>query len=64
MRNRTGCIYAEITNSGLYVRGQTIRKNRYVGELMVARKRFRFRSTSYANVKRWLDDMIEKYPTY
>ena len=39
-------------------------KSRWVAEIMVNRKRYRFRSTNYDNVRWWLNTMIEKYSDY
>ena len=68
MMKRKGCIYSEITNAGSSTLGRGVRgtnkrimKSRWVGEIMVHRKRYRFRSTNYDNVRWWLNTMIEKY---
>ena len=63
---RTGCIYSEMTNKGRcstrYVRGaKPVRCFRWVAEIQVSGKRRRFRSTSYANARFWLDCMVERY---
>lgn len=63
---RKGCIYSEFTNKGRtstrYVRGcKPVRCFRWVGEIQVDRKRYRFRSTNYGNVRFWLDTMIAHY---
>ena len=64
---RKGCIYSEITNAGSSTLGRGVRgtnkrimKSRWVAEIMVNRKRYRFRSTNYDNVRWWLNTMIEK----
>lgn len=68
---RKGCIYSEITNAGSSTLGRGVRgtnkrimKSRWVAEIMVNRKRYRFRSTNYDNVRWWLNTMIEKYSDY
>lgn len=63
---RSGSIYKEITNSGMHRIGdhRPQYKSRYVGEITVNRKRYRFRSTSRSNVERWLQDMLIKFPEY
>lgn len=68
---RTGTIYSEITNKGRStvargVRGtnKQIYTSRWVGEIVVNYKRYRFRSTNFDNVRHWVDMMVEKYPTY
>jgi len=62
---RKGCIYSEFTNKGRnstrYVKGcKPIYCYRWVGEISINVKRHRFRSTSYENVRFWLDTMIAK----
>lgn len=64
--NRHGCIYSEMTNKGRcstkYVRGaKPLYCFRWVGEITVHGKRFRFRSTNRDNVVAWLEDMQRKY---
>lgn len=65
---RKGCIYSEITNAGHstlghFVRGtnKRIMKSRWVGEMRVNGKRYRFRSTNRDNVEWWLKMMREKH---
>lgn len=63
---RTGCLYGEMTNKGRcstrYVRGaKPVRCFRWVAEITVFGKRHRFRSTSYANARFWLDCTVERY---
>lgn len=65
---RKGCIYSEITNAGRstlghFVRGtnKRIMKSRWVGEMRVNGKRYRFRSTNRDNVEWWLKMMREKH---
>lgn len=63
---RTGCVYGEMTNKGRcstrYVRGaRPVRCFRWVAEITVCGRRRRFRSTSYANARFWLDCMAERY---
>lgn len=71
MKYRTGTIYSEITNKGRStvarrVRGtnKQIYTSRWVGEIVVNYKRYRFRSTNFDNVRHWVDMMVEKYPVY
>lgn len=66
---RTGTIYSEITNAGASTLGRRFRgtnrniyKSRWVGEINIDRKRYRFRSTSYENVRWWVEMMVQKYP--
>lgn len=77
MRERTGCIYVEVqrnTGRGVrnrgagrsysvqYVRGVgMVYRTRWVAEIEVHRKRYRFRSTNLQNCKWWLNMMCEKY---
>lgn len=68
MRERTGCLYSEMTNKGRcstkYVRGaKPIYCFRYVAEISIHGKRHRFRSTNWGNCRAWLDDMIAKAET-
>lgn len=64
MRYRTGCVYEEYTYKR-YVRGVGIdRRRRFVAEIKVRGRRYRCRSTNPANVRAWLQDMLNKYPTY
>ncbi len=65
---RKGCIYSEITNTGRstighFVRGtnKRIMKSRWVGEMVVNGKRYRFRSTNRDNVIWWINMMREKH---
>lgn len=74
-KRRTGCIYEEETNDGKhrreggmasvrYVRGvgcMTGKKRRWMGEITVNRKRYRFRSTNLSNVQWWVRSMVDKY---
>lgn len=65
MRQRKGCIYSEFTNKGRrsvrYFKGcAPVYCFRWVGEICIRRKRYRFRSTSRHNVEMWLADMINK----
>lgn len=65
-KRRRGCIYSEMTNKGRrsmrFVRGaKPVYCFRWVGEIVVYGKRYRFRSTNYANVMFWLDCMVSKY---
>ena len=63
-RRRRGYIYEEYSPK-YYRKGVGMCwRTRYVGEITVCRKRYRCRSTNYANVRAWMDDMLEKYPTY
>lgn len=64
MRYRKGTIYEEYTYKR-YVRGVGLdKRRRFVAEIQINNKRHRCRSTNICNVKNWLNDMIEKYPTY
>lgn len=63
---RTGCIYSEMTNKGRsstrLVRGaKPIYCFRWVGEITVYGKRYRFRSTVRRNVEKWLENMVRRY---
>jgi hypothetical protein len=65
---RKGCIYSEITNAGSSTLGRFVRgtnkrvmKSRWVGEISVRGKRFRFRSTNRDNVIWWLNMMSNKH---
>lgn len=65
MNERTGTIYSEMTNKGRssvrYVRGcAPVYCFRWVAEIQINGKRYRFRSTNEANCRAWLDDMIVK----
>lgn len=68
-RKRTGCVYEEFTNPGcIHTAGRFVRgvgmvpyKHRYVAEIQVHGKRFRFRSTSHSNCEAWLKDMVNRY---
>ena len=63
-RKRRGSLYDEYSPR-YYRRGVGICwRIRYVGSIQVNGKRYRCRSTNYRNVRAWLDDMLEKYPTY
>jgi len=60
---RTGTLYSEMTNKGRcstkYVRGsKPIYCFRWVAEITIHGKRYRFRSTNYCRA--WLNDMIAK----
>lgn len=58
---RSGHIYSEFTNKGIVhkVGGKTnVYGFRYVAEISIHRKRYRFRSTNYSNCQRWMDRMI------
>ena len=64
MRYRTGYIHEEYSPK-YYRRGVGVCwRTRYVGVIHVMGKRYRMRSTNYNNVRAWLNDMLEKYPTY
>ena len=63
---RTGCVYCEFTNRGRtsprFARGsRPERMFRYVGEITVRGKRFRFRSTNLNNVRLWVDSMVKRH---
>lgn len=67
---RTGCIYSEQNNPGLrrgrggselHVYGTPSKRLRWVAEIVYHGHRYRFRSTNYNNVRRWLDDMVNKF---
>lgn len=63
---RHGTIYSEMTNKGRcstkYVKGAPpVYCFRWVAEITVYGKRYRFRSTNYDNVRAGLNDMVEKY---
>lgn len=65
---RTGTIYSEFTNKGRssvrYKRGcKPIYCFRWVGEISIRGKRYRFRSTNRYNVEMWVEDMIRKQDT-
>lgn len=63
-RRRKGTIYTEYAPKR-FVRGVGLDwRTRYVGEITVNGYRYRCRSTNINNVRAWLNDMIEKYPTY
>lgn len=58
MMERTGCIYSEWQNNcgrGVARAGRL----RWVGEIHIRGKRYRFRSTNYANVAGWLQKMVD-----
>lgn len=66
MKKRHGYIYSEMTNHGrcstkLVKGAPPVYCFRWVGEIMVNGKRFRFRSTNRDNVEAWLEDMRRKY---
>lgn len=69
MKKRTGSIYEEYTNPGnVHAAGRFVRgvglvsyKHRFVAEITVLGKRYRFRSTNIDNCRAWLNDMVEKY---
>lgn len=70
-RKRTGCIYSEITNKGRStiargVRGcnTVIYTSRWVGEICVNYKCYRFRSTNRDNVEWWLSQMCARFSDY
>ena len=62
---RTGCIYSEFTNKGRrsmrFARGSNkpVYSSRWVGEIVINRKRYRFRSTNYKNVEAWVQRMAK-----
>lgn len=65
-RVRTGTIYSEMTNKGRcstkYVRGaKPVYCFRWVAEIQIHGKRYRFRSTSMANAEFWLENMVNRY---
>lgn len=65
---RTGCIYSEFTNKGRssvrYKKGcKPIYCFRWVAEITIHGKRYRFRSPNRHNVEMWLKDMIGKQDT-
>lgn len=74
VNKRTGCLYKEFQrNTGKressgrgsmrYVRGVgaiASGRIRWVGEIWYHGKRYRMRSTSYSNVREWLDGMVNK----
>lgn len=47
---------------GLHNPGVVSKTHRWVGEITVGYKRFRFRSTNLRNVEAWVRMMVEKYP--
>lgn len=63
--NRTGCLYAEVTNNGnRYARGCGLvrsYKARFVAEFVYHGRRYRMRSTNELNCKLWLMDMRARY---
>ena len=74
--HRKGCIYSEIQrnykgreqrgrgSAGHFVKGVGFvasERRRWVGEICVHYKRYRFRSTSLISVQAWLREMIAKY---
>lgn len=68
MKKRTGVIYGEMYNkgkhparSGLHNPGVVPKSFRWVAEITVNRKRYRFRSTNLNNVRWWVEMMVEKY---
>ena len=67
MKKRSGCIYSEETNPGLHSPivakgvGLIPRKFRWVGEITIHGRRYRFRSTNYNNVQFWVDMMVQRY---
>lgn len=69
MKERRGTLYEEYTNPGnVHAAGRFVRgvgmvgyKHRYVAEITVKGKRYRFRSTNYDNCRAWLNDMVEKH---
>ena len=67
-RIRHGSIYNEFTNKGRssvrYKRGcKPIYCFRWVAEISINGKRYRFRSTNRKNAEAWLEDMIRKLDT-
>lgn len=59
---RTGCLYTEWRNNpgrGVINAGRL----RWVAEISIERKRYRFRSTNRSNAVLWLDKMCGKYNT-
>ncbi len=62
---RTGCIYSEFTNSGRrsmrFARGSNkpVYSSRWVGEIEIGCKRYRFRSTNLKNVEAWVQRMVK-----
>lgn len=73
-RKRTGTIYVEVqrnlgksrNSSGNFGRSFVkgvglVQRRRYVAEIMVMGKRYRFRSTNYYNCKWWLSQMVNRY---
>lgn len=65
MIRRTGTIYSEFTNKGRssvqYRKGcKPIYCFRWVGEIVIHGRRYRFRSTNRANVEAWVEDMVNK----
>ena len=64
-KERHGNIYSEMTNKGRssvrYVRGaKPIYCFRWVAEISIHGKRYRFRTTSYRNAEAWLSDQVAK----
>ena len=78
MAQRRGTIYSEWQrntgkrdSSGLgsvrYVKGVgrvACGRLRWVAEITVDRRRYRFRSTNFNNCRHWIDMMLDKYPNY
>lgn len=67
-KKRTGTLYSEMTNKGRcstkLVRGsKPIYCFRWVAEITIHGKWYRFRSTNYDNCRAWLNDMIAKAET-
>lgn len=74
MRKRTGTIYVEVQrNTGKrrnssgnfgaqFVRGVgMVQRRRFVAEITVLGKRYRFRSTNYDNCRFWIEQMRNRY---
>lgn len=62
---RRGTIYPEVTNKGSRRTPPSdeimpVYFCRWVAEIHIRKKRYRFRSTSYDNARSWLDEMISK----
>ena len=76
MVHRKGCIYSEIKRNtkgrvqrGCGSAGHLVRDvgfvpsetRRWVGEITIQNKRYRFRSTNLYAVQAWLKEMVQKY---
>lgn len=71
MLKRSGIIYSEFYNNGKHPARNGLRNSgvisksfRWVGEIVVMGKRFRYRSTNLSNVKWWVEMMVNRYPYY